>query len=241
MILLRPVARQSNDPTQASDGESYWASYSDLMAGLVMVFVLATASILLNLNESLVERAAGVREWQQIVTSLTNNADLKAFSSVRIDTMTGALVISSDDLQFEGSSTVLPESGKELLRQVVPLYLDEVRNVPEIRDYIDVIEISGHTDRIDRSLARGPANPWFSRARAGVVLDFLLTDPALERHRDYLLQHAVTAGYAAIRFPDDCANEDCRAARRVEIEVRLKEREMLREFAGIINQIFGHD
>lgn len=102
---------------------------------------------------------------------------------------------------------------------------------------IDVIEISGHTDKED---ARG-VNPYFSRERAGQVLNFLMNDPELNPYHELLKTKAVTAGYSDTRYPAECREERCAAARRVEIAVRLNDREVLKDFLRILKQIIGDE
>ena len=116
-----------------------------------------------------------------------------------IDPETGALVISEETLRFGFGKTDLGDEAKEALRQAVPKYMAIISQYPEFMERIQMIEISGHTDRVDNA----HANPWFSRERAGQVLDFLMDEPSMEAYKSLLKAKAVTAGYAATRFPAD--------------------------------------
>ena len=48
---------------------------------------------------------------------------------------------------------------------------------------------------------------------------------------------AITAGYAATIFPKTCLEDTCAEARRVEITILLKERDVLKEFQRILKEI----
>jgi len=100
---------------------------------------------------------------------------------------------------------------------------------------VEVVEISGHTDRED---AAG-ANPLISRERAGQVLSFLLKDQSMKPYGNLFKTKTITAGYADTKCPPDCLEEKCAAARRVEIAVRLNDRDVLKDFLRILKQVIG--
>jgi outer membrane protein OmpA-like peptidoglycan-associated protein len=115
----------------------------------------------------------------------------------------------------------------------VPKYLEIVYRYPRFLERIELIEISGHTDKDDSRYA----NPYISRERAGQVLAFLLSDSSMSPYCDFLKEKAVTSGYSATKFPSTCEAERCAEARRVEITIRLNETDLLREFLDILKQV----
>jgi outer membrane protein OmpA-like peptidoglycan-associated protein len=231
-----PFVPAKSDPwaeRSVTETESFWASYSDLMAGVLMVFALTTAMTLLSIGKRFVEPTEKVTKWKQVVEELANDEELNGMEGVKVNPDTGALVIASDSLRFGFNNTSLGEEGKALLREVVPRYLEKVRERPDLEEHIEMIEVGGHTDRKDK----GNANPWVSRGRAGAVLDFLLSEPSMEGHQQFLKARAVTTGYADTKFPQECAEDECAKARRVEITVRLRDSEVLGEFIRLLEQI----
>lgn len=216
--------------------ETFWASYSDLMAGLLMIFALTTVINLLDIGTRLAEPTQAVEQWEQVLDDICNDPDLNKMENVKIDCNTGALIISDENLRFGFGKTELGEEAEEVLREAVPKYLDIIHRYPNFLKLIEVIEISGHTDRKD---ARG-ANPYLSRERAGQVLDFLLNEPNMKNYEDILKQKAMTAGYSDSQYPSECAEDECAAARRVEISVRLNDRDVLKDFLRILKQIIGN-
>ena len=123
---------------------------------------------------------------------------LRRLKMLKLTAETGALVISEENLRFGFGETDLGSEAKEALRQAVPKYMAIINQYPEFMERIQMIEISGHTDRVDS----GHANPWFSRERAGQVLVFLMDEPSMKPYISLLNAKAVTAGYAATQFPE---------------------------------------
>jgi outer membrane protein OmpA-like peptidoglycan-associated protein len=213
--------------------ETFWASYSDMMAGLLMIFALTTVITLLDIGKRLIEPTEGVWEWEQVVKDICTDRELAEIDNVEVDCNTGALVISEKSLRFGFGSTDLGEEAKDALRLAVPKYMEIVYRYPKFLERIELIEISGHTDKED---TRG-ANPFISRERAGQVLSFLLKEPAMQSYIGLLQEKAITSGYSATRFPESCEQERCAEARRVEITIRLSETDVLREFLEILRQV----
>jgi outer membrane protein OmpA-like peptidoglycan-associated protein len=205
------------------------------MAGLLMIFALTTVITLLDIGARLVEPTEAVREWEKVLDEICHDPDLAKMENVQIDCNTGALIISDENLRFGFSRTELGQEAEQVLREAVPKYMGVIHRYPKFLDRIEVIEISGHTDRED---SRG-VNPYFSRERAGQVLGFLMKEPMMSAYTDFLKRKAVSAGYSDTRYPAECVGDRCAAARRVEIAIRLNDREVLKEFLRILKQIIG--
>ena len=95
-----------------SSAETFWASYSDMMAGLLMIFTLTTVITLLDIGERLVKPTEGVREWEQVVAEICKDEDLNKIENVQVDCKTGALVISEKSLRFGFAKTDLGKEAK---------------------------------------------------------------------------------------------------------------------------------
>ena len=235
MILSKKYHAKSSRSRRGSRPEAFWASYSDLMAGLLMVFALTTVITLLDISKRLVEPTKAVREWEKVLDEICHDPELTKMENVKIDCNTGALIISDENLRFGFGKTELGSEAEEVLRQAVPKYMAIIHRYPKFLTRVEVIEISGHTDRKD---AAG-GNPLISRERAGRVLSFLLKDPAMTPYEGLLKTKTITAGYADTKCPPNCLEEECAAARRVEIAVRLNDRDVLKDFLRILKQVIG--
>jgi len=174
-----------------------------------------------------------MKEWETIVSEICHDKDLREIENVSVDCETGALIISEESLRFKFGKTELGEDAEIVLKKAVPAYFNIVYRYPQFLEKIKLIEISGHTDREDTT----GANPWISRERAGKVLEFLLKEPDMKSFRKLLKDKAMTAGYADTQYPDVCNYDQCAAARRVEITIRLDDTGVLRDFVRILREI----
>lgn len=213
--------------------EGYWASYSDLMAALLMIFALTTVAAIVDIGSRVKESTLVVEEWEKVLKTISTYKGFESIEGVTIDADTGALIISNDSLRFGFGSVEVSKDGKSVLRSVVPEYMALVHNNPDILERIETIEVSGHTDRMDSN----GANPYLSRERAGRVLQFLMNEPAMVPYLDTWKAKAVAAGYSDTRVPDQCMEARCAMARRVEITILLNEREMLHNFLQTLRHI----
>jgi len=234
MMLLNNRKSDAWAVQRKSSAETFWASYSDLMAGLLMIFALTTVITLMDVGKTLKVSLQPVKEWERIVKEVFTDPDLRKIKNLEVDEKTGALVIRDKRLQFEFDQTKLSDAAKETLHQAVPKWMAIINSHPSFIERIYTVEISGHTDREDKGLV----NPLRSRERAGEALNFLLNEPLMKPYHNLLKEKAVTAGYADTRFPEDqCIKNKCPEARRVEILIKMNETEVLRKFLEIINQL----
>lgn len=160
-------------------------------------------------------------------------------SSMAIDAQTGSITFSSDVL-FNYNSSVLTPSSKTSLKDVIPKYL-KVLLQEQYRPYIAEIIIEGHTDT-DGSY-KGNLDLSFDRANA--VADFCFDEKnGLTKDQISTLQHLLTVNGRAFSSPvykkDSSGNYtnqiDMVASRRVEIKFRLKEDEMIKKIADVLNR-----
>lgn len=234
-MMRRKRERNSWRVDLRGEPESFWVSYSDLISGLLLIFALSTVAMMAGISQGFAKPTEIMRKWHKTIKELNNDPTLKSIKGVSIDKKTGALVISNDDLQFRFNDSRLGIQGMSILRDIVPKYLSIIRSKPGLEEFIEVIEIAGHTDKRDAS----GANPQISRNRAASVYNFLLVDPSMGEHRTFLKKNAITVGFADTRYPnaDVCPDEECEKARRVEITIRLKSEEVLGEIVGILDEL----
>ncbi len=238
--------RWSLDPESSESATSYWASYSDLMAGILLVFALAAAASWVELRGSLIEPTKTLNAWQGYLDHICADEGLDSLENddvIVIDCDTGSLVISERSLRYPTNGRELGVEGKALLEKVVPKYLDAVQRHMELartglRDEqvfdIEGIEISGHTDWTGDY----GSNTYIGRERAGHVLVFLVDSPALERHRKLLIDKAYSAGYAFSRPPDGVqSGGESELARRIEIQVKIDNVSVLKDLQKLLKEI----
>ena len=158
----------------------------------------------------------------------------KEFSDtmLTVDAQSGAISFSTD-LMFEYNSTVLQENGKTFLESFFPRYV-EILMKDEFREYVSEIIIEGHADSKGSYLY----NLELSQNRALAVASFFLSDTGdvfTSEERD-LLRQIITANGRSWSHPilDENGKEDADASRRVEIQFRLKDEEMIRQMSEVL-------
>lgn len=223
--------------TDRWSGEGYWASYSDLMAGILLVFAVAAASSWIEFHRRMVEPTQPLIEWQQLLNRLCQDQTLNT-GITRVDCETGSLILSEASLRYARGSTELSDEGRQLLRGVVPLYLSAVqKHLPDLEENLVGIEISGHTDL---SGDYG-SNSYISRERAGKVLLFLLDAQECLPFRPLLRRKGFASGYADSRSPRDAERptdpREWPEARRIEIQVHLDQATILRKLKQMLDSL----
>ncbi len=243
---------------QRADEEehSYWMSYSDMMAALLLVFVLIITvnmlqskadyekkeaelmekkeivdkqKIIMDSQQERIDKIMGIRtDLAEVLEQEFSNTDL----NVRIDKNTGALSLDSN-VFFDVNKYDLKPEGKVILKKFLPKYINILLR-PKFRKYIAEIIIEGHTDTNGSYLY----NLKLSQERALSVATFCLKD------KNYIFSSQQTAELRKIltangrSFSDPVPNKNGKginmsASRRVEFKFRLKNEEMEKEMKRI--------
>lgn len=236
---------------------SYWLSYSDMMAALLLMFVLIISFTMLQSKaqfeekeNELIEQQEIVEEQQKIMEEQQEQLDkiigvrsdlIEALKNefdgtdlkVSVDSQTGAITLDSSIL-FDTDRYDLKSTGQAFLKEFLPRYLNVLLE-PNFKEYISEIIIEGHTDIQGTYLY----NLELSQERALAVATFCLRDNngILNAEETETLREIVTANGRAYSDPiyndDNTVNMD--ASRRVEFKFRLKDEDMVAEMVNILN------
>ena len=152
----------------------YWQSYSDLMAAVLLVFILLISMMMFKYNgmaaelkqqKSKVDELIGVRSM--IIEELLE--EFKATElSLDIDPQSGAIRF-SDGVFFDTAESVLKPEGKEYLNKFLPRYLNVLLD-PKYKNFVSQIIIEGHTDNRGNYMY----NLELSQKRAFAVTSYIL-------------------------------------------------------------------
>lgn len=150
MIFFKKTGTQSSD--QHEDVENYLVSSSDLMIGLLFIFIILVVALTVKIqnNDKLEDPMAGLMGF------FSERAN-KRGSSIKIDPKTGVITLHSDGLFDTGKAILKPAGIQEILNiradlaTVLPCYItyEQVRNDCShnpARATIETIFIEGHTD-----------------------------------------------------------------------------------------------
>lgn len=237
---------------------SYWLSYSDMMAALLLIFVLIISFTLLQSQtvyeakeNELVAQKELVEEQQEQLEEQQEQLDkligirkelIEALKqefegsdlSVTVDSKTGSIALDSSIL-FDSGQFSLKDTGEDLLKKFLPKYI-KVLTSEDFKEYVSEIIIEGHTDTQGDYLY----NLELSQKRALSVSSFCLDTGknVLSQKQIEKLRKIVTANGKSFSNPvlDANGNEDQNASRRVEFLFRLKDEEMISDISEILNE-----
>ncbi|WP_010407965.1 OmpA/MotB family protein [Citromicrobium sp. JLT1363] len=182
------------------EGESYFMSMTDMMVGLLLIFIILLAYFALNLQTKTEELTGANRTRAEILNDLQQSLKDRGLK-VEIDTKTGVLRL-PDDVLFDKGQWELTERGQAAISkvanamvEVLPCYtasdLCEGERSPHL---IDAVFVEGHTD--SDVMSGGINNYGLSVRRAETTFTMLQRNqPAL---RGFLNRPAVEDGAAPI-------------------------------------------
>ena len=217
------------------DGNPYWISFSDIMAGILVIFILAVVFLILQLSQrqELVDRA--ITEIQSInqiretmLVEIKEELERRGIRVLISEDKT-ILRLPEDLLAFETLQYEIPEDRKTTVAEIGEVILSAVTRDERFK-HIDTIFVEGHTD--SRRAARfmsGLGNWGLSTARAISVwkywseeLPFGSELRALRNPRGEPLFSV--SGYGDTRRiePEDDTAEKQRANRRIDVRFSMR-------------------
>lgn len=216
---------------------SYWLSYSDMMAGLLLVFVLIISFTMLQSRIRYEEKTAEIERQQETIDSLLGVKSeivevlIKEFENsglqINVDSKTGAIMFDSD-LLFDPDSAVLKQSSKNFLDEFLPRYFSILLGDDYVDDIAEII-IEGHTAEFGTYMGC----LLLSQERAFAVATYAANDNSILK--EYIdietLRDVLTVNGRAYYDPiyGDDGTYDMANSRRVEIKFRLRNEDIIDE------------
>ena len=135
------------------EGESYFMSMTDMMVGLLLIFIILLVYFALNL-QTRTEELTGANRTREVILKDLQESLRKKGLEVKIDTQTGVLRLPNDVL-FDKGKYELSEAGQEAIGkvanamvEVLPCFtasdLCKGERSPHL---IDAVFVEGHTDK----------------------------------------------------------------------------------------------
>ena len=161
-----------NHRTPADDGNPYWISFSDIMAGILVIFILAVVFLIVQLSQRQDRVDRAIQEIQSInqlrekmLEEIKEELEKRGIRVLISEDKT-VLRIPEDLLAFETLRYRIPEDRKITVALIGEVILAAVTSKERFK-HIDTIFIEGHTDsrRAARFMA-GLGNWGLSTARA---------------------------------------------------------------------------
>lgn len=219
-----------------NDSTSNWMSVSDMMSGLMMVFLFIAVVYMNKINEekkSVETIALTYQEYQDdLYQSLKEefSDDLVRWdASILPD---GTFRFHEPEVLFDQGSTAIKDKFQMVLAEFFPRYIALLSN-ERYRSNIEEVRIEGHTSSSWNGSAklkeRYLKNAQLSQERSFVILDYCFGLPTVVTKREWLTKVLRANGLAFAQPILQNGKEDELRSRRVEFKVRTKADEQIRK------------
>ena len=206
----------------AEQEEHHWLSVSDLMAGLMVVFLFIAIALMRNTLEEqrkVKEIAVAYQETQvAIYDALIEEfeKDLDPWNA-HIDRDTLTFTFNSPDILFEQGKEAINWRYRKLLSDFFPRY---IQVLDEFNTHIDEVRIEGHTSSVwNRHVSPTEAyflNMQLSQGRTRNVLEYVYGLDEVAPYQKWLKGHVAAVWFSSSRpIVSEQGDEDGRASRRV--------------------------
>lgn len=215
-----------------SDDDSQWLPISDLMSGLMVLFLFIAISLMLEVRQV----AETYQENQdKIYQSLIKEfeQDLPKWGA-EIDKKTLTLSFKSPELLFETGQSTLRPNYQAILSDFFPRYMKVVYSH---KDSINEIRIEGHTSSewtqgVDTDTAYFE-NMRLSQDRTRAVLQYVYHIDSVKNYQDWIKQNLASVGLSSAKIIKDQNNQENKeASKRVTFRIINNSDEQLNKILG---------
>lgn len=210
--------------TQENDeGNIFWITMTDLMTGLVLVFIVMFFYAFVQNNIEKFHQDIAKENASKALQESLKDKNIEA----SIDPVSGIVKISDLEL-FEINSYKLSEKGKKYLDDFAPAYLDSIFSNEYLGQNVEKIIIQGHTDSQtfvgkfsdDEQYMK---NMELSLNRAYTVANYMTNTPYNKNNGDKLRKMIIVEGASFSSPVLMNGKEDFAKSRRVELKLVMKQ------------------
>lgn len=215
----------SHQKARRQDSE-HWISMSDLMAGLMMVFLVISVAFMryVQIEKDKIKEVAVAYQNSQVALYQALQEEFQEELPVwdaEIDKTTLEFRFKSPDVLFDTGQITLKPQFQAILDDFFPRYLQVLQG---FRGNITEVRIEGHTSRVWNGAAT-PEIAYFnnmelSQGRTRAVLQYLYGMPAVEVEREWIKGVFAAVGFSSSHpVLDEQGREDESRSRRVSFRV----------------------
>lgn len=194
-----------DDDILEDDSAGYLISVSDMMSGLLFIFIITLVAFIINFQDAIQKQKEITKTQTEIVKRFTRNDEtrtqllnklrerlLELAIIVDVDEKHGVLRITEDAVQFETASADLDERNianlfkiSDVLNELIPCYAQNTpyghncAGLEEFKGKVDSIFIEGHTDNVPMNSYKFKNNWELSAARAISAYKNMVPDTVL--------------------------------------------------------------
>jgi outer membrane protein OmpA-like peptidoglycan-associated protein len=233
---MKKFIRQSASSNH-QDSE-HWMSVSDLMSGLMMVFLFISIAMMRSAfieRDKIKEVAVAYQEKQVAIYEqlmLEFKDDLVRWDA-DIDKQSLAFRFNSPDILFATGEATLTPTFQSILQEFFPRFLKALN---QFQNDIEEIKIEGHTSSQWEGATKDIAyfkNMDLSQARTNSVLKYVYSIEKNKSTREWIRNNIAAVGYSSSRLVfTDKGNEDSKRSRRVTFRVLTNAETQIRKILG---------
>lgn len=205
------------------DNNIFWITMTDLMTGLVLVFIVMFFYAFFQNNIEKFHQDIAKENASKTLQESLKDKNIEA----TIDPNSGVVKISDLEL-FDINSYTLSAKGKKYLDSFAPAYLDSIFSNEYLGKNIDKIIIQGHTDSQtfvgkysdDEQYMK---NMELSLNRAYTVANYMTNTPYNKNNGDKLRKMIIVEGASFSNPIITDGKEDYAKSRRVELKLVMKQ------------------
>ncbi len=201
------------------ESDEFWISISDLMSGLMVVFLFIAVAYITNIAVTYEEFQSSL--YDDLYDEFKD--DLPRWNA-ELDRQTLSVRFNEPDVLFDLGESYLKPDFRAILDDFFPRYIG-VLSRPEYVDEIEEVRIEGHTSSEwvngTEGLPAYIANMELSQDRTRSVLAYVMALEGAEEHAAWLSARLTANGLSSSRLVRDSTGaEDAVRSRRVEFRVK---------------------
>lgn len=214
---------------QTEDGD-HWPSISDLMSGLMMIFLLIAIAYMHNIaqGQQKVKKIAVTYQEAQVALYEKLNEEFKDDLpkwQATIDKETLSIQFFEPDILFHTGKANVTDKFKNILNDFFPRYLNIIFS-SDFKDSLAEIRIEGHTSSEWSNLSLNDDESYFSnmslsQERTLSVLSYCYNITNKQHYKDLMKKYVTANGLSSSKLIyDSNGREDKGKSRRVEFRTR---------------------
>ncbi len=214
--------------TKSERGE-HWISISDLMSGLMVIFLFIAISYMKEVTadrDKILEIAVTWKETQQELYKALEKEfrdDLRRWRAT-LNQETLSVRFHNPELLFESGKSTIKQGFLEILQSFFPRYI-RILQLDKFRQNIAEVRIEGHTSsEWSQNIVGDSAyflNMELSQDRTRAVLEFCMRLPAVNNFREWAKGNITANGLSSSKIVKSANGEENKLlSRRVEFRVR---------------------
>lgn len=226
------------------EADDFWPSISDLMSGLMIIFMFIAISFMSQVAKEKQGMTDLAEEYKKIKISIYQElfkefqTDLNQWNAY-IDQETLSIKFREPDIFFQQGSSELNYKFKEILDDFFPRYIT-ILNSKKFSEEIEEVRIEGHTStewtRNSTSIESYFKNMELSQNRTRSTLQYVMTLESMLNHEEFMIEKVTANGLSYSKRIIENGIEDKKMSRRVEFRIRTKAEQKIDQILAKANK-----